>query len=191
MLIKCRECGKEISDEALFCPMCGCPVKKNGKEPKESFTVAYRSGPGSVVAAVIVIAIAALINLAGSILCFTAYSVTKTGGLLALAIITMIVGVIFLITTIVYISYFAHNARNKGRNCIEYDAKEDKLVLCTLYGEIIKIDVTDYIELRDNFFTDNMLLFTYKTKTGVIKKVKLGYCGNRDQIRANIERARK
>lgn len=28
-LIKCKECGKEISDQAHACPNCGCPVKMN------------------------------------------------------------------------------------------------------------------------------------------------------------------
>ena len=28
MLIKCPECGKEISDKATACPNCGCPVEK-------------------------------------------------------------------------------------------------------------------------------------------------------------------
>lgn len=27
-LIKCTECGREISDKALACPNCGCPVEK-------------------------------------------------------------------------------------------------------------------------------------------------------------------
>ena len=27
-LINCRECGKEISDQAKVCPNCGCPVKR-------------------------------------------------------------------------------------------------------------------------------------------------------------------
>lgn len=27
-LIKCRECGKEISDQADRCPNCGCPVEQ-------------------------------------------------------------------------------------------------------------------------------------------------------------------
>ena len=27
-LIKCPECGKEISDQAEFCPHCGYPIKK-------------------------------------------------------------------------------------------------------------------------------------------------------------------
>lgn len=26
-LIKCTECGKEISDRASICPNCGCPVE--------------------------------------------------------------------------------------------------------------------------------------------------------------------
>ena len=26
-LIKCPECGKEISDKAAACPNCGCPIK--------------------------------------------------------------------------------------------------------------------------------------------------------------------
>lgn len=28
-LIKCPECGKEISDKAASCPNCGCPVENN------------------------------------------------------------------------------------------------------------------------------------------------------------------
>jgi len=30
-LIKCAECGKEISDQAKVCPHCGLPLKKKGK----------------------------------------------------------------------------------------------------------------------------------------------------------------
>lgn len=29
MLIKCNECGKEISDKASACIHCGCPIEKN------------------------------------------------------------------------------------------------------------------------------------------------------------------
>ena len=30
-IIKCQECGKEISDQAKSCPNCGCPIKKEEK----------------------------------------------------------------------------------------------------------------------------------------------------------------
>lgn len=31
-LIKCNECGKEISDKANTCPNCGCPIEKGKKK---------------------------------------------------------------------------------------------------------------------------------------------------------------
>ena len=33
-LVKCRECGKEISDQAPACVHCGCPVSKSNVEQK-------------------------------------------------------------------------------------------------------------------------------------------------------------
>lgn len=39
-LIKCQECGKEISDKAEACPNCGCPIKiNNSSEINDSETV--------------------------------------------------------------------------------------------------------------------------------------------------------
>ena len=29
----CQKCGKEIADEAVICPGCGCPVKEAPKAP--------------------------------------------------------------------------------------------------------------------------------------------------------------
>lgn len=34
MLVKCPECGREISSEALSCPHCGFPIDKNIAERK-------------------------------------------------------------------------------------------------------------------------------------------------------------
>ena len=33
-LIKCPECGKQISDRAAACPNCGCPVNSNNTTPQ-------------------------------------------------------------------------------------------------------------------------------------------------------------
>ncbi len=39
-LIKCKECGQDISEKAKTCPHCGCPqeVKEQKKEPKKRFS---------------------------------------------------------------------------------------------------------------------------------------------------------
>lgn len=31
-LIKCSECGKEVSDKATACPNCGCPISVTCEE---------------------------------------------------------------------------------------------------------------------------------------------------------------
>ena len=36
MLIKCTECGKEVSDKADSCPNCGCPIEKSNSDIKEN-----------------------------------------------------------------------------------------------------------------------------------------------------------
>lgn len=33
-LIKCPECGNDVSTEAVSCPKCGCPIKKQKNESK-------------------------------------------------------------------------------------------------------------------------------------------------------------
>lgn len=35
MIIKCSECGKEISDKAKFCVNCGCPIEGKQKQAEE------------------------------------------------------------------------------------------------------------------------------------------------------------
>ena len=37
-LIKCSECGKEISDKASSCPQCGCPINIIQNKTNENIT---------------------------------------------------------------------------------------------------------------------------------------------------------
>ena len=39
-LIKCPECGKEISSETKNCPNCGCPIKKDDNKKKSKMLAA-------------------------------------------------------------------------------------------------------------------------------------------------------
>ena len=40
-MIKCPECGKDISDKAAACPNCGCPVAKTNEINNEQNEKGY------------------------------------------------------------------------------------------------------------------------------------------------------
>ena len=186
-LIKCPECGNQISDKATSCPHCGYPIASTKDNEINnnirSFTVAYRGGPGYRLPVNIIGFIAGIAALIGTIFMI----IRGYFSYISFIIILLMITCVFLIVVgVVYFVFFYLNYKLGRKNCIEYNSEKDKLVLCTLFGEIIEIDAEDYINLRDNFFTDNMLLFTYRTKSGLSRKVKLGYCSNREEIRMNI-----
>ena len=186
-LIKCPECGREISDQADTCIYCGYPLKKKQettivteKKPLQSHVIGYRTGAGSVMAIYIVGEILAVILTTIFIAMGVLYGVW---GLLAFILVLSV----FLLAVCTFgLIRIAINSSNT-RNCIEYDANDSKLVLCTLYGREIRIDPKDYVELRDNFMTDNMLMFTYRLPSGSLKKVNLGPCADRESLRSKIK----
>ena len=45
MMIKCPECGKDISDNATACPHCGCPMEDIRKELTDAGTPAPAEAP--------------------------------------------------------------------------------------------------------------------------------------------------
>ena len=191
-LIKCPECGKEISDEAEVCIHCGYPLKnkqvvesdQNNKKQPESHVIAYRCGPGGTVISLTVIGIIfGLLMTAAYIILGIYYGETIWLGMSFFALFAIIldVGSIFLLIKV------GMNASNK-HNCIEYDANNCKFILNTLWGKEIAINPSDYVELKDNFFTDNMLMFTYRLSSGRLKKVNLGSCSDRDGLRARINK---
>lgn len=68
-LIKCPECGREVSDKASKCPQCGFPIREsmgaNGKEqeesPTEDFSVQQHDEPNKKKKPLIVIGVLAVI----------------------------------------------------------------------------------------------------------------------------------
>lgn len=48
MMIKCPECGKDISDNATACPHCGCPMEDIRKELTDAGTPAPAEAPEDV-----------------------------------------------------------------------------------------------------------------------------------------------
>lgn len=75
MLIKCRECGKEISTQAAACPHCGCPVWQptEGTPPKMEPEKKTGGGDRWIFAAIAVIVVLC-------ILFGTSTGTGKTGG---------------------------------------------------------------------------------------------------------------
>lgn len=73
-LIKCPECGKEISDKATTCPNCGCPVKESSNmvqtPPVENThpapPVRKKKGHGCLVCIIIFFALAAFVGFMAS-----------------------------------------------------------------------------------------------------------------------------
>ena len=48
MLIKCPECGQDVSDKANICPNCGCPMEDIRKELTDAGTPAPAEAPEDV-----------------------------------------------------------------------------------------------------------------------------------------------
>ena len=47
-LIKCPECGKEVSDKALSCPKCGCPINVIVTETEQERINVRRKNKGKI-----------------------------------------------------------------------------------------------------------------------------------------------
>lgn len=189
-LIKCPECGKEVSSEANACIHCGFPLKKENKENNEingQYVIGYRGGPGGLLALYIVSFVFGLLLIIGAIVlsCIFSYS-----PVIVMSVFEGIIGaVLFTISLIKFIG-IGINASNKNP-CIAYDGNIRKIILYPTMGKEIVINPEDYLELRDNFFTDNILKFTYRLPDGTAKKVSLGYCANRNELRNRINKIMK
>ena len=158
----------------------------------ESFTIGYRTtnvGHIKVVVKIllvltIIIGVSSVASLIGALL------IMKNNPNIA-NVLFVFVGMFGFLTiaSIICLIYefnaFKRNAQLKN-NCIEYDGENHLLVLCTIKGEIIKIKPEAYVKLEDNFNTENRLMFTYKLEDGSQKKVNLGFCSNREELRDKI-----
>ena len=188
-LIKCPECGKEISSESEKCVYCGFPIKP--KSELKSFVVGKRGESHSMMVLVIFCLIIGILIATGAVFCFIgSVSEVDPGAQAALKIMGFFVGslaALFLVLGIITLSRILSNRAN-SHDCIVYDAENNKLVLSTINGKKIIISPDQYISLKDNFFTDNLLYFTYRLKNGGLKKVNLGYCANRDDLRPNLRK---
>ena len=187
-LLKCPECGRDVSSEADVCIHCGYPLKKNRTKENQiskevingEYVVGYRGGPGGVLAIYIVGFVLGLAFVIPSIIVMIIFKYWFFAIYLVLGAILVILPLIEFVGIII-------NATNK-KPCISYNSSTKKLTLCTAGGKEIIIDPHDYVELRDNFATSNILKFTYRLPNGRLKKVSLGYCTNRSELRKRMDK---
>lgn len=188
-LIKCPECGQDVSSEANTCIHCGYPLKKNINQPEEqpkptgTQIIGYRGGPGGVLTLYIIGFIIGLLVLIGAILLICFF---KESYVVVFAFIEGAFGLTLVVITTIEFIGIGINASNKN-HCIVYDADNRKLILATMTGKIVIINPEDYVELKDSFATSNILKFTYRLPDGSTKRLSLGYCSNRGELRKKLD----
>ena len=89
-----------------------------------------------------------------------------------------------MITAIITSYRMSRNAKLTQPNIV-YDYEKDSFIICDIDGHIHIIPRKNYIDVKDNMMTDNLLYF-YCIVGGRRIRYNLGYCANRDQIRINI-----
>lgn len=195
-LIKCPECGKDISDTCDICIHCGYKLKNqqkkdNNHNSNDLQVIAYRGGNGSSI--VTVLGILDILFGAGFVVLFIIWVINSNGfkntlvwavmicfAVLALGILCIIIGAIGL-------SRISRSARVQGE-CILYDKSRNIIVMNTLEGRKIEITPDQFIDIKSNFFTDFIAVVTYRSGTGSTQKVKLGYTAGIERVKSAIFR---
>lgn len=60
-LIRCEDCGHQVSDQAPTCPQCGRPIAPNAAPPPQVVTRVVKQGSGCGLFFIIVLAIVAAV----------------------------------------------------------------------------------------------------------------------------------
>lgn len=150
-LIKCPECGHDISTNADFCPNCGYKMKNVAfQEEKKSklLVLASRDRNGTSVGAGIFLIV------------FGVFCVV------------FFVGVFLILAGINNISEASANNNNK-HECAYYDVENRKIILYSYNGDRFVVEPEDIIDNSHHAGTENMFV-----KIRVGDKTKRIDCGN-------------
>ena len=147
-LVKCPECGKEVSDQALSCPHCGYPLKK--PEPKKKKlnpdfskmeVIVRRSSSVAFVSAALILVFVGVFVALGI---FFPKILQDEGAAVRLvaSILCYSFALLFFITLIIQFVKAINNTKIKT-HCLYYDKEDGMFYLSTWHRTIIAVDATD------------------------------------------------
>ncbi len=177
-LIRCPECGKEISSTCAYCFHCGYRLKEGSPKKKEA--IAYRSGtPGWLVFFCVLDFFLSFLFLGAGILMMVYFSIEPSFYIFpVLGILFFVLAFFLFLAPIIAFVRIGQNSDLQDP-CIAYDGEADTLILSSLKGKKIVISPRQYLDLSCGFFTDFFLIVYYLDSKGRKKKTRLGFTSNR------------
>ena len=194
-LIKCPECGKDISDTISQCIHCGFRLKKEApcvEEIKETGIkpICLRGGPSGAGVFIAINFIGGILSL-GVAIFFLFYSqgIKEYSGLLSL---TIVFGVIALLLLPAGIRDVVRGYKNAKINepCIKYNYDEDKVIIFTIKEKEIEVPIEQFYNITRGFWsTSNLLYFVYIDDSGKVRYTNLGYpLTNAKEVRYTLQK---
>ena len=180
MLIKCPECNREISDQAVSCPHCGFPLKKKvasraSETPKENtgiIKVVQRGGARGYhtfiyIASAFLIAAGLISSIVALILLIKGWSI---GGGIALAVFgEAFVGIGTAAT--IYLSVLLTKNRKIEHDLVYFDTATDEFIFYSINDKEIRLKKGTSFFVTNNMKNVGELIMKENGK----KKVMLGF----------------
>ncbi len=181
-LIKCPECGKEISDQAPACIHCGFPLNKQKEPVQQDEPILSRKKVNALIPIIIYVLIDTIIGLGFtlSIIFMDRYFWGIFVGVEIMLVFFTIVSIFAMVDAIV------ERAKNNNRldiNLIEYSKDKNELILRNHKDKTLTIEPQSFRFLDGK---EKAFLYYYETRTndGKIKNTQkmfvLGYAEKDD-----------
>ena len=190
-LIRCPECGKQISSRAKACPHCGFPMDDVVKPNEEELVIEpiLERKKSSIVASVFLFLFLEIVFTGGFVFCVLLnvfkpeFFQSLTGLFIVLMLLFGAASLIAIAGLVVTIIDRAKNNNRLDKELIKYD-KEQKLLIFYSFKDIeLKIEPSKVERLDGNF----KVLLYYVDETAEKRKIKmltLGYSHKDDIQRA-------
>ena len=186
-LIRCPECGREISSRAKACPHCGFPMDDVVKPEEEPLTIEplLERRKASIVASVFLFIFLELLFLGAFIFCvvLSIYKPDYFKSFVVLFIVLMLIfgseALIAIAGLVVTIIDRTKNNNRLDKDLIKYDNEQKILIFYSFKDIELSIDPSKVQRLDGN--SKAFLYYIDESKNNKTKMISLGYA-NKDDI---------